>query len=331
MTEQFSGDSIAFARECGEQLVLRLHGVQSDDEQWSDDSRAAAGVARAMDDCLDRLSSTGLWGKENEVASNAFWDACGELLQCGDLQNQARTKPRRMAGDFEMLERICTGYKCQHDLGRYFDNYFQQQAAPQAVRNRVELLASAIINLVAAQGRCHLVSIGSGPASEVRQALQNLPEPQRDKVTATLIDIDEEALNFAAESIRTAAPQTQVETYRTNLQRYDRCKDRHEQLAPANLIYCLGLFDYLEDEGFEALLAALWNGATQGARIMAFNFSANNPSRAFMEWVGAWRLIYRTPASLYYRAAAAGIPPGASSVCAEPSGVNLYLDAVKTN
>jgi len=330
MAEQATTGTIEFVRRCASELVQCLQAVQADAGLWSDDERASAAVARAVDHCLGQLSSTGLWGKHNEVASNEFWNTAGSLLECGELQNQARTKPRKMAGDFQMLERICGNYECEHPLGRLFDRYFQQQAAPQAVRNRIAVVAGAIENAVRNDGFCNLVSIGSGPAAEVRAAVAKLDAQQQGKVAATLIDIDEDALHFAAGAIQETAPAVQVQTHRMNLQRYATAKVRTAHLAPANLVYCLGLFDYLEDKAFETLLAAMWNGAGKGCRIMAFNFSSANPSRAYMEWIGAWRLIHRTPADLYYRAMAAGIPSGASTVGAEPTGVNLYVDAVKS-
>jgi len=330
MAEQLSNNPVEFARQCGQRLVESLEAAQQDGELWSDDLRAAAAVSRAIDDCLAQLSSTGLWGKQNEIATNEFWNAAGHLLEHGELQQHARMKPRKMAGDFEMLERIGSLYECKHPVGRWFDRYFQQQAAPQAVRNRTKIVSRAIGNAVNRLGACNLVSLGSGPATEVRLAASQLDEQQRQQISATLIDLDEEALRYASDLIAREAPGVQVNTVRANLQRYADSPECKSTIGAANLVYCTGLFDYLDDAAFQSLLRSLYGAASEGARIMAFNFSENNPSRAYMEWVGAWRLIHRTPIELFHLGAAAGIPPGAAIVSAEETGVNLYIDAVKT-
>ena len=47
------------------------------------------------------------------------------------MQRHARLKPHSYAGDYEMLEKICSGRLCDHPLGRVFDRFFQGQAAPR--------------------------------------------------------------------------------------------------------------------------------------------------------------------------------------------------------
>src|SRR5690242_4501032 len=86
-------------------------------------------VASAIDDCLTQLSGRALWGPENRLPSSELWNIAGHLLSRGWLQNQARTKPRGYAGDYEMLARIYQNRLCEDPLGRLFDRYFQSQAA----------------------------------------------------------------------------------------------------------------------------------------------------------------------------------------------------------
>ena len=51
------------------------------------------------------------------------------------------------------------------------------------------------------------------------------------------------------------------------------------------------------------------------------------PTRALMEWIGNWYLIYRTPAELQRLATAAGIPSEYARIGAERLGIDLFLCA----
>jgi len=105
------------------------------------------------------------------------------------------------------------------------------------------------------------------------------------------------------------------------------------QLAPSplpddcDLIACTGFFDYLNDVDAAALLRSLWDHLGPGGRLLVFNFAPHNPSRALMEWIGNWYLIYRDESAWKDLAAKAGIPAAASQVSAEEEGIDLYIDA----
>ena len=101
-------------------------------------------------------------------------------------------------------------------------------------------------------------------------------------------------------------------------------------LAGSDLIVCVGLFDYLPAAAAKSMLQAFWRLSAPDAKIMVFNFSHNNPSRSYMEWLGNWYLIYRTADELRNIAAAAGIPVESTEVLTEKQGINLYLTANKT-
>jgi hypothetical protein len=100
-------------------------------------------------------------------------------------------------------------------------------------------------------------------------------------------------------------------------------------LAGADLIFCTGLFDYLDDPTAAEMLSVLWQQLGAGGQLRVFNFSPVNPTRAYMEWLGNWYLTYRTDSQMQSLAAAAGIPPECCAIGAEPLGVNLFVTATK--
>jgi len=287
-------------------------------------------VERSLTRCLAKLSATNLVGMDNRLPSSDIWNIAGDNLGVGWLQNRARIKPRGYAGDFEMQQRVYDRQLCDHPFGRLFDRYFQNQAAPQAVRNRMQLVANWIVERVRTTQRpCRVVSFGSGPGLDVRDALARLSAQERELLTITLLDLDPLGLEFAAQQIAPYVQPHQLHCADENLFRLAKNERLARKLADADLIFCTGLFDYLDDAGAAAMLAAMYRKLAPGGQVTFFNFSPENPTRAYMEWLGNWYLIYREPQQMWDIAEAAGIPTANCTVGVEAVGINLYLTATK--
>jgi hypothetical protein len=320
-------------RRAAAQLQRRIQSVQALLSQPHDSEDAYQQASTALDDCLAELSTTGLWGTDNRLPSSELWNAAGELLCRGWLQNQARIKPRGYAGDYEMLARIYEQRLCDDPLGRLFDRYFQAQAAPQAVRNRMRMMADWIVQAVRGRGPerpTKLAIVGSALGLEVRDALRSLDEHQRRQLTVTLLDMDPVALEFARARLEPLLPASQLVAVPTNVFRLAERPRLAKPLANADLVLCPGLFDYLDDSQATAMLRILWQRLAPGGRMTVFQFAPRNPTRAYMEWLGNWYLIYREADDLDRLAQAAAIPAKAVEVGAEPLGICLYLAASRS-
>jgi SAM-dependent methyltransferase len=250
------------------------------------------------------------------------------VLEFGWLQNHARTKPRGYAGDHEMLAKIAADWRCEHPLGRHFDAFFQSQAAPEAVRARIALCGERVAESAARQSKeaaFRVASIGCGPALDLVHAARLLPQKARTGFHVTLLDLDEEALAAAATHLSPWLAPQQVTLVRTNL---FRLAQRPNDLGgPFDALLCTGLFDYLEPAAAVGLVKLFWQSLSPGGWLVIGNFGPENPTRAYMEWIGNWYLKYRTAAELMDLAEQAGIPRGSASVMAERTGVNLMLHA----
>ena len=317
-------------REAATRLVDDLDRAELLTRGWSDEPVAVALVDAALSPCLSRLAQTHLWGEPNRLPSGELWKIAGSLLEVGVLQHAARFKPRGYAGDFEMLARICEGYRCEHPLGRAFDAFFLSQAAPQAVRSRTEQTAAAIVAdcLARPPGPYHVVSVGSGPALDVRRALGLLPEGRRSGVRVTLLDLDPDALDFARSQIEPLlgpGADAALCCTRTNLFRLPQKADPGVAVEAPDFLVCTGLFDYLEDEPAAIMLRCFWEQLAPGGSLLVGNFAPHNPTRAYMEWIGNWYLIYRTAEQMHELAARAGIPADQVTIGCERLGVDLFL------
>jgi hypothetical protein len=324
-------ETLRIARAAGEELVAELQRARQLTRQWADEPLTDMLVDAALSTSLHRLARTGCWGEANRLPSSEFWRIAGPLLEVGALQRHARLKPRGYAGDYQMLHWIDTDYCCADPLGKAFDRYFQRQAAPQAVRSRTRQTAAALAahRLQAEAANYHVVSVGSGPALDVYQALAQLPQPWRHGLRATLLDLDPEALQFGAAQLGGLLPPGTLCSIRENLFRLPQNRRAAELLETPNFLICSGLFDYLDDEAATAMLRLFWDRLAAGGLLLVGNFAPHQSTRAYMEWIGNWYLTYRTGNDLARLAAQAGIPQQQCSLGSEALGVDLFLIARK--
>jgi extracellular factor (EF) 3-hydroxypalmitic acid methyl ester biosynthesis protein len=320
-------------RAAASQLAARLTAIERNlpAEPQSAEYRD---VAEAIDACLATLAQTGLWGPENRLPSSELWNVAGDLLSRGWLQNQARTKPRGYAGDYEMLARIYENRWCDDPLGRLFDQYFQAQAAPQAVRNRMAMITDWIVQRATDQAthdspgtrhhRLHIAIVGSAFGLEVRDALLRLDEAARARVSVTLLDVDPAAIDFARRELSPLLAAEGLAIHSTNLFRLPDRPAAAKWLDGADHVFCPGMFDYLDDAAGAAMLRWLYERLAAEGRLTVFQFAPHNPTRAYMEWFGNWYLTYRKLADFKQLVAAANLPHAETEYGAEAIGIDLY-------
>lgn len=315
-------------RDAALRLREDLHAVNETPDETTRNT-----VHAAMDRCLETLASTGVWGPDNRLPSSTLWQVTSELLAQGSLQLHARQKPYGYSGDHEMLYRICQDDRRGKGLAWAFDDYFQCQSAPCAVRNRARLIADRIVEGVRGRStdRLKLVSVGSGPAEDIWLAQRQLEPDECRRLEVHLLDMDPRALAFCEQRLTEDRYKRwgDVRTHRCNLKRLNRSSDAREVLHGADLIVCPGFFDYLEHEEVTMMLALFFGHLRSSGTLYAFNFAVGNPSRAYMEWIGNWYLVYRTTDELQAARDEAGIPDSSETIGCEAENVNLYIEAVK--
>ena len=312
--------------------VLLLESLQAAQSILVADERQTM-VDKALTDCLSTLASTGIWGEANRLLSSQLWNIAGDLLETGWLESRARYKPRGYAGDHELLSRIAEWQVCEHPLGQCLDRYFQSQAAPQAVRNRIELAAGWIADAAECTSApvCRVASVGSGPAIDVVLACRRLSPDLRRRLHVTLLDLDGEALALAEQRLTAELDNSQIEIIQSNIFRLAERPALGAPLQGCDLILCTGLFDYLPHQAAAAMLGEFWRRLSPGGAAFVFNFAPHNPTRAYMEWLGNWYLLYRNEAELTALVAAAGISREYCKLAAEPLGIDLYIALNKPN
>lgn len=249
-------------------------------------------------------------------------------LGLSTLIDRSYTKPRGYAGDYLTLQMV---YDDQPDgvrrLGPYIDRWFLGIPASCAVKNRRKLLRDIIIDTAL---HCHdrpaaITSLACGPAREVFDIFGEAHYPD---IVATCLDIDDQALTYAHGIADSIGVTGRVAFVQANIVKVALGRQPLE-LADQDLVYSIGLIDYLADHLVVKLLDWIYRHLRPGGTAIVGNFDIDNPDRAFMDHLLDWKLIHRSPQDLAALFAQSQFGDAPVDVRREATGINLFASACR--
>jgi extracellular factor (EF) 3-hydroxypalmitic acid methyl ester biosynthesis protein len=255
------------------------------------------------------------------------WD----LLLSSAFMARTNLKPRGYAGDSEMMRML---YE-QAPIGatifaRFLHLHPVRSHAAQAVRNRIALLGQKIRECIEVRGEgAKVLSVACGPARELRHALGTIPLIQA--VDLTLLDQDDHALAEAASEIQLmynrSGYRPKVRYEKESVRRMLASNDLDQRIGGQNLIYSMGLFDYLTTTVARAVLAKLYELLAPGGQLLIGNYHTGNRTRIYMEYWMDWVLFYRTEGE--FLALSEGLPGAKADVFFEETKSQMFLRVEK--
>ncbi len=291
----------------------------------------APGLVRRLNDAATELEGLvkGL-DEEGHALHRAHYRArlLGYLRESPFLR-RAHDKPLGYAGDYEMMNMLYRSHAEGDSLfARALNRWAAQEPAARANINRLEFLGTKIRVALQAprEGRLRIASIGSGPAREITRLLEQSPE-LGERIDVALIDQDARAIAFGQRTLGALAAETgaRVQFIDGSIRRLLTSRSLLDALGPRDFVYSAGLFDYLTDRSFAALLGALHQVVAPGGQLCVGNVASHNSSRWFMEYGLDWFLVHRSREELLAFGEALEPAPHRMTVESEPLGVNLFL------
>ena len=247
-------------------------------------------------DCLELLF-TSLQTLKMELDEEQ-WQHCVQLcrshpvltvLHEDPFTHRAFYKPRRYAGDAVMLDYIygkedywplpeCT------DLGRQIFEYTTLAPASAGVRARRGYIAD-VLDLAAFEvTRPHVLSIAAG---HFREAEMSAAIRRRRFGRIAALDADPQSLKEVESRYGRYGVETIAEPLTSLL-------SGKVQAGQFDLIYSLGLSDYLNAKISRRLVSKAFDMLRPGGRLVVANFLPGIHDIGYMEAIMDWKLIYRT-------------------------------------
>jgi hypothetical protein len=208
--------------------------------------------------------------------------------------HRAKVKPCGYPGDYLILEQIYEGLPKSPGIGGYLDLYFLATPLGRAVCQRLQAARDYLQRQF--QQRANqdvaVMNVACGPCREYRQLLTH---PGCRHVSITCIDNEPDALNFVGQQVVPAYADTSV---RFNLVRYNAirlssARVSRKKFGPQDIIYSVGLCDYLPDRLLVPMMTGLRESLNEdGVLYIAFKDCEQYETTDY-HWLVDWHFLPR--------------------------------------
>ena len=219
----------------------------------------------------------------------AIWPWFGQSW----FMNHALSKPRGYPGDYQMLTSIYDGKAKLRGIGGYLDRYFLNTDLGRAVCSRLRLARQFLLQeLVRRSGDVAVLNVACGPC---REFLGGLGPAGDRETTITLIDNDPLALDYVQANVAPElAGRAKVNFIRYNALRMTSAVVNVERFGRSDIIYSVGLCDYIADKYLIPLLQGWRESLAPGGTVyVAFKDSRRYHTQEY-QWLVDWYFLQRT-------------------------------------
>jgi extracellular factor (EF) 3-hydroxypalmitic acid methyl ester biosynthesis protein len=285
-------------RSLGEHVLAALQSLHG----WLCDLEASGRVtapvterdARALDGLLEDLWRATTAGGEQGWLEPRFRALVNPFFLQSATLRRTFEKPRGYAGDYLMMEALYRNTpEGATPLALWMDQWALALPGFAAVRFRRQQLAE-LLTIEHARGARRVLSVACGSARE----LTDTASLGFDAID--LLDQDEDAIRAATRGLLDAAgPERapQVRAWPQAIRSLFR-QNPPPLSDPHDVIYSIGLYDYLQETTARRLTEQLWRGLKPGGLLAIGNFNDEHPMHHFIEVALDWRLVYRNPRDL---------------------------------
>jgi extracellular factor (EF) 3-hydroxypalmitic acid methyl ester biosynthesis protein len=263
-------------------------------QQWRSMWQMGNDLTRAMED-----------DREVREATKEFTElVLTPELRKGAIWDRSYAKPLGYPGDFQIMNQVYDWERVGADAYEMLMHRVGLEVA-ECIRTRMEVVRTHIGDVVRERGHdrpARITSLGSGPAREVEAYLSSHTSSGH-RAEFSLIDQEEIALRYAHENTYPFVLRSdgRIKVQGLNLSFTDilRGTEGLAGLPPQDLVYSVGLLDYLTDHRAKALVKRLFELLSPGGLLVIGNMNECSLSNYWpMEYISDWSLQYRGDAQM---------------------------------
>jgi 2-polyprenyl-3-methyl-5-hydroxy-6-metoxy-1,4-benzoquinol methylase len=294
-------------------LLRAYHSILTPDTSLPPEFADRIDNDTAFEACEDRLVQhwRSLWRTGNDIAQTVMNDresreATKEFtelvltpeLRMGAIWDRSCAKPLGYPGDFEIMNQVYDWKRVGNKAYEMLLHRIGLEVA-ECIKTRMEIVRDQIKEASRREiGRpARILSLGSGPAREVELFLSSAAA-QTGRAEFTLIDQEQLALRYAHEKTYSHALKSHgrygVRAINISFTDILRGISAMNSLSQQDMIYSLGLLDYLTDRRATGLVHRLYDMLAPGGLLIIGNMNETPLSNLWpMEFIADWTLYYR--------------------------------------
>lgn len=238
--------------------------------------------------------------------------------------NRAQCKPTGFPGDSMMLVMLYDQQLPTRGLGGYLDMFLLHLPLAVAVRERMKTAREFLKREVArCDGDLRILDVASGPC---REFVDWTERPRNGQIFLTCLDTDPESLAFVRRTVApTATGIEQMRLERYNALRTKSAKATERNFGRFDILYSVGLADYIPDDSLIAMLEG-WRLSVDEGGVMYVAFKdCREYDKTPYQWHLDWHFFQRTEAECRRLLAAAGFDLASVVTKRDASGIILHF------
>lgn len=204
-------------------------------------------------------------------------------------------KPRGHAGDYLTLEAIYNNKTTGEGISGYYERYFLNSPYAVAVRFRKKRMEEMLLDAIMSQpagAPTRVLSLACGPCRDIAELAPRLPAKRA--AAFTCVDSDADALEFSKGALQGLPRHITADFLQRDLRAAAKGGLGLADLPPQNVIYSIGLIDYLPGRVFGKCLRSASLLLAKGGRMM---FTHINREKTFPQvcpdWFCDWHFVPR--------------------------------------
>jgi len=225
----------------------------------------------------------------------------GEWFYQSEIMMKGFKKVRGYPGDFEMMNFVYNNcIVSDAKMGMYFDKFLLNSPYAAGVRGRknkmVEILERKFNALNSDKSSFKLLNLACGPSREI-QELFSKEIKIKSKTDYICLDLDKEALDFSKQALNNVPANVKMKFLQENiLELLKRPEDYQAKLGNCDIVYSIGLADYLPDKIMKKMINACFSFLKpHGTVILAFKITERDPFAPVPpDWFCDWKFVPRS-------------------------------------
>lgn len=261
-----------------------------------------------------------------------------ELIGCcvykSLIVKRAYDKPRGYPGDYKLFEMIYNNrpLSIPNTIGFYWDKDFLNNEYTIAVRNRKDKMKIILKDFIENKRSSSLkiLNIACGSCREIKELLSDPLLYKNKKLVFTCIDHDEEALEFSRSSLNNLPSNIELIFLKENILNLFRDNRYYDILGKQDIIYSLGLSEYLLDGVLKRLMYFLFQLLNDKGLLVITHKDKNIHLPSIPpDWFCDWTFVKRAEADLINMTKDLGSGKFSFKIEREDTGSILFLILTK--
>ena len=316
--QDFFGSDVAAMESALAELDRQIpaHAEPRFDERYDTLSRIMATASAA---CVKLEAQIGFDLELLQATRQQFFETLTPWFDRSWIGERARHKPRGYPGDYKLLTVLYDHRPISKGLPGYIDLFLLELTLTCSIRSRWQKIREFLRGEVASRkGDVSILNVASGSCREYHEPLEVKTDRQ---ILLQCLDNDQEALDYVRDHVVAGSGIDEFRLDRFNVLRLVSSRGAIRRYGKFDIVYSIGLFDYIPDEPLIAILKSCRELLNPGG-VAYINFKdIEKYDKTPYQWWMDWHFFARTVDDCKQLFSHAGYDMGGLTTSRDDTGV----------